>query len=53
MQITKLFRKFDELQKLYGEKNLDSIYGCGQTNNPKLCFVFMNPTARNISSDKK
>jgi len=53
MQITKLFYKFDELQKLYGEKTLDSVYGCGQIKNPELCFVFMNPTARNVSSSKE
>lgn len=53
MQIKKLTRQFDELQLIYGDRNLDAIYGAGQINNPKLCFVFMNPTGRNVASDKK
>lgn len=52
MQITTLFTKFDELQKLHGDNSLDAVYGCGETNSPKFCFVFMNPTGRNISSNK-
>lgn len=53
MQITKLFPSFDKLHELYGEKTLDAIYGCGQLQNPALCLVFMNPTARNVSASKK
>jgi len=53
MQIKKLLRQFDELQHIHGDKNLDSIYGAGQINNPKVCLVFMNPTGRNVASDKK
>ena len=52
MQITELFSAFDELHKLYGEKTLDAIYGCGNLQNPSLCLVFMNPTARNVSAFK-
>ena len=52
MQIKKLFKKFDELQIVYGDKNLNAIYGAGQTKKPKLCLVFMNPTGRNIASEK-
>ncbi|MFA5796726.1 MAG: uracil-DNA glycosylase family protein [Candidatus Woesearchaeota archaeon] len=53
MQITRLFEKFDELQQIYGDKNLDAIYGCGNTHSPSLCLVFINPTARNVSANKK
>lgn len=53
MQIKKLFPKFNKLQKIYGAPNLDAIYGAGQIHNPKLCLVFMNPTAKNISANKK
>ncbi len=53
MQVKKLFEKFDKLQKIYGDKNLNAIYGAGQTEKPKLCLVFMNPTGKNISSNKK
>ncbi len=52
MQIKKLLKRFDELQKIHGNKNLSAIYGAGQIKNPKLFLVFMNPTARNISSNK-
>lgn len=53
MQITELFPAFDKLHKVYGEKTLDAIYGCGQLQTPDLCLVFMNPTARNVSANKK
>jgi uracil-DNA glycosylase family 4 len=45
--------KYDKLQKRYGAKELDSIYNGGCTQNPDICFVFMNPTGRNIASSKK
>ena len=51
--IEELNKKYDKLQKKYGDSNLDSIYNGGCTNNPDICFVFMNPTGRNISSSKE
>jgi len=53
MQIKRLFNKFNELQKIYGDKNSDAICGCGDITKPKLCLVFMNPTAKNVSANKK
>ncbi len=53
MQVTNLIEQFDRLQVIYGDKNLDAVYGAGQINSPKLCLVFMNPTGRNISSNKE
>lgn len=50
LQIKKAKREIDRLQKLYGGCDLRAIYGAGCTSNPKLLFLFMNPTARNISS---
>lgn len=44
--------KYDKLQLKYGAKELDSIYNGGCVNNPNICFVFMNPTGRNIASFK-
>jgi len=44
--------EYDKLQKKYGPKELDSIYNGGCEDNPDICFVFMNPTGRNIASDK-
>lgn len=51
MKIEKLNKEYDKLQCLYGDKNLKSIYNGGCINNPDICFVFMNPTGRNIASD--
>lgn len=53
MQLTHLFPTFDALQKIYGEKTLDAIYGCGKIDKPKVCLVFMNPTARNAAANKQ
>ena len=40
------------MQKLYGDPELDSIYNGGCLEHPNICFVFMNPTKRNIASLK-
>ena len=50
MVLEDLNNKYDKLQKKYGDKSLHSIYNGGCTNNPNICFVFMNPTGRNIAS---
>ena len=50
MKIEELNKEYDKLQCLYGDKNLKSIYNGGCINNPNICFVFMNPTGRNIAS---
>lgn len=48
-----LAKEYDKLQLIYGAKELDSIYSGGCTNNPDICFVFMNPTKRNIAASKE
>lgn len=53
MKLEELKSKYDKLQEKYGAKELDSIYNGGCTKNPDICFVFMNPTKRNIASSKK
>lgn len=53
MKLEDLKEKYDKLQKKYGAKELDSIYNGGCTENPDICFVFMNPTGRNIASSKQ
>jgi uracil-DNA glycosylase len=53
MQLTRLHKKFDDLQTKFGEKELSAIYGAGEIHSPEVCFVFMNPTARNISAVKE
>ena len=52
MKLDDLKIEYDKLQLKYGDKNLDSIYNGGCENNPDVCFVFMNPTGRNIASSK-
>lgn len=52
MKIDGLKKEYDKLQKKYGARELDSIYNGGCENNPDICFVFMNPTGKNIASDK-
>ncbi len=51
MKIKELNIKYDKMQKKYGDKNLSSIYNGGCEENPDICFVFMNPTGRNVASE--
>ena len=51
MKLDDLIVEYDRLQLEYGAKELDSIYNGGCEINPDICFVFMNPTGRNIASD--
>jgi len=53
MKLEDLNKEYDKLQLEYGAKELDSIYNGGCENNPDICFVFMNPTKRNIASSKE
>lgn len=53
MQLEDLRIEYDKLQQKYGAKELDSIYNGGCEENPDICFVFMNPTGRNIASSKE
>jgi DNA polymerase len=53
MNLEELKFEYDKLQKKYGAKELDSIYNGGCLKNPDICFVFMNPTGRNIASSKE
>lgn len=52
MTLKDLEKEYDKLQKKYGAKELDSIYHSGCVDNPDICFVFMNPTGRNIAANK-
>ena len=53
MTLEDLKYEYDKLQLKYGAKVLDSIYNGGDVNEPDICFVFMNPTGRNIASSKE
>ena len=52
MKLEELNIEYDRLQKEYGAIELNSIYNGGCKTNPDICFVFMNPTRRNIASNK-
>lgn len=51
MQLTQLKPVFDKLQKQFGDPKLNSIYGAGCTTSPEVCFVFMNPTGKNVAAN--
>ena len=51
--LEKLWILVDEINKQnFPDNSLASILGNGKTEKPKIMFVFINPTKRNISSDK-
>ena len=52
MKLDDLKKEYDKLQIKYGAKELDAIYNGGCDKKPNICFVFMNPTAKNIASSK-
>lgn len=52
MKLQDLKDEYDLLQKSYGDPSLDSIYNGGCSENADIMFVFMNPTGRNVASDK-
>lgn len=52
MKLEDLNIEYDKLQKKFGARELNSIYNGGCCNNPDICFVFMNPTGRNIAANK-
>jgi DNA polymerase len=51
MTFEALKKEWDHLQKQYGDPALTPIYGAGCLHHPDICFVFMNPTGKNVSSD--
>ena len=53
MTLRDLQKEYNKLQQKYGAKTLDPIYHGGLEENPDICFVFMNPTGRNIASSKE
>lgn len=50
MKLKSLNKEYDRLQQIYGDPSLHSIYNGGCEDSPDICFVFMNPTGRNIAS---
>ena len=53
LQLPVIVGKLVDIHQLhYGDHLLDAICGAGQTKRPKLALVFINPTYRNIATDK-
>ncbi len=50
MNLAELNEKYDEMQLIYGDPGLRSVFYGGCMENPDICFVFMNPTGKNIAS---
>ena len=51
MHLDKLKNEYDRMQQVYRDKTLKSTNFGGCDTNPDICFVFMNPTSKNITSD--
>ena len=51
--LEELEKEYERMQNKYGDKNLDAITFGGCKENPEICFVFMNPTGKNIASSKE
>lgn len=52
MRLSELTKEYDKLQQKYGDPSLNSIYHGGCCKNPNICFVFMNPTGKNVAASK-
>lgn len=52
VMLKEIIKEYDKLQKVYGDPSLDSITFGGCLEEPDICLVFMNPTARNITASK-
>ena len=52
MNLELLNKEYSKMQLKYGAPQLDSIYNGGCSCNPDICFVYMNPTGKNIASAK-
>ncbi len=47
-----LIKEFDRLQLKFGSPTCNSVYGGGKFQEPDFCLVFINPTAKNIATNK-
>ena len=51
MCLEELKKEYEKMQQVYGNQSLKSINFGGCDKNPDICFVFMNPTSKNIASN--
>ena len=49
MCLEELKKEYEKMQQVYGNQSLKSINFGGCDKNPDICFVFMNPTSKNIA----
>lgn len=52
LQLSQLFDKIDKVHQKHGDKNYTALYGAGCIKNPKVMFLFMNPTGKNLTTSK-
>jgi uracil-DNA glycosylase len=52
LQLPQLFSEIDAIHQKYGDDSLCMVYGTGKIRNPKILFLFMSPTARNLTTHK-
>ncbi len=52
MKLEDINKQYDLMQIKYGASELNSVLNGGKINNPDYCFIFMNPTKRNIATNK-
>ena len=51
-QIETIKPAINAIHKKYGDRNFAMLYGTGCTTRPHVLFLFMNPTGRNLSTQK-
>ena len=52
LQLEQLKPEIDRLQEKHGDQDYTALYGTGCIKKPDVMFLFMNPTARNLSTSK-
>ncbi len=52
LQVDSIMPEIDALQKKHGHPDYAALYGAGCINRPDVMFLFMNPTAKNLTVRK-
>ncbi len=53
LQLDELKTEIDKLHEKHGDQNYTALYGTGCIKKPEVMFLFMNPTAKNITVNKQ
>lgn len=51
MELADLKKQYDIMQMEFGAPGLRSVYYGGCDVDPDICFVFMNPTVKNVAAE--